>query len=166
MPRSFDFSVGSSVSTAQILSAFSSEKYWLARLAAFGGAGRLDSIDVQSAGSVRVVTVRDLRASLLPGVLAKLYPMELELAQSETWDLCGDVACGEVSIMAHGMPGSGLATVRMAPAHNGPRLDCTATVRVRVPFVGGQIETLMGRKMVDETGAMLRFTDEWLAQHA
>ena len=56
MPRSFDFSVESSVSVEQIHSAFSEEDYWLARLAAFGGIGRLDSLIIGTDGSVHVVT--------------------------------------------------------------------------------------------------------------
>ena len=52
MPRSFDFSVESSVSVEQIHSAFSEEDYWLARLAAFGGVGRLDSLIIDTDGSV------------------------------------------------------------------------------------------------------------------
>ena len=41
--------------------AFSEEAYWLARLAAFGGVGRLDSLITDTDGSVHVVIVWDLR---------------------------------------------------------------------------------------------------------
>jgi hypothetical protein len=43
VPRSFDFSIESPVSVEQIHSAFSEKDYWLARLAAVGGIGGLDS---------------------------------------------------------------------------------------------------------------------------
>ena len=72
MPRSFDFSVESSASVEQIHSAFSEEDYWLARLAAFGGIGRLDSLIIGTDGSVHVVIIQDLRHDLLPGLFAKL----------------------------------------------------------------------------------------------
>ncbi len=57
VPRSFDFSVESPASVEQIHSAFSEEDYWLARLAAFGGVGRLDSLIIDTDGSVTVVII-------------------------------------------------------------------------------------------------------------
>jgi hypothetical protein len=47
-------------------SAFSEEDYWLARLAAFGGIGMLDSLIIGTDGSVTVVIIQDLRHELLP----------------------------------------------------------------------------------------------------
>jgi hypothetical protein len=167
MARSFDFSVESSVSVEQIHSAFSAEDYWLARIAAFGGTGRLESFAVGVNGSVRVVIVQDLRNDLMPGFFAKLYPRDLAVVQDETWTLIdrGSVR-GEVSTAARGAPGSGSGTLVMVPAADGSRLHCTATVRVKVPFVGGKIESLAGRQMVEETPVMLRFTAKWITENA
>jgi hypothetical protein len=55
VPRSFDFSIESPVSVEQIHSAFSEKDYWLARLAAVGGIGGLDSFVVDT-GSRREPT--------------------------------------------------------------------------------------------------------------
>src|ERR1700681_4557742 len=120
MPRSFDFLVESSVSVEQIHSAFSEEDYWLARLAAFGGSGRLDSLIIGTDGSVHVVIIQDLRHDWLPGLFAKLYPRDLEVVQNETWSLIrGGLVRGKVNTAARGAPGSGLGTVLLAPAQNG-----------------------------------------------
>ena len=167
MPRSFDFSVESSVSAEQIHAAFSEEDYWLARLAAFGGVGRLDSLTIGTDGSARVVIIQDLLHDWLPGLFAKLYPGDLEVVQNETWSLIGGgMVRGEVITAARGAPGSGLGTVLMAPDQNGSRLKCTATVEVKVPLVGGTIEKFVGRQMVEETPVMLRFTAKWITEHA
>ena len=167
MPRSFDFSVECSVSVEQIHSAFSEEDYWLARLAVFGGIGRLDSLIIGTDGSVHVVIIQDLRHDWLPGLVAKLYPRDLEVVHNETWSLIGGgLLRGEVSTAARGAPGSGLGTVLVAPAQNGSRLKCTATVEFKVPLVGGKIESYMGRQMVEETPVMLRFTTKWITEHA
>jgi hypothetical protein len=167
MPRSFDFLVESSVSVEQIHSAFSEEDYWLARLAAFGGVGKLDSFNIGTDGSVRLVIIQDLRHDWLPRPFAKLYPRDLEVVQSETWSLIGaDLVRGEVSTAARGAPGSGLGTVLMAPAQNGSRLKCTATLEFKVPLVGGAIESYFGRQIVEETPEMLRFTTKWITEHA
>ena len=167
MPRTFDFLVESSVSVEQIHSAFSEEDYWLARLATFGGIGKLDSFDIGTDGSVRLVISQDLRHDWLPRLFAKLYPRDLEVVQNETWSLIGGgLLRGQVSTAARGVPGSGLGTVLLAPAQNGSRLKCTATLEFKVPLVGGAIESYFGRQMVEETPEMLRFTTKWITEHA
>ena len=111
MPRSFDFSVESPVTVERIQSAFSEEDYWLARLAAFGGIGRLDSLIVDTDGSVTVAIIGDVRHEGLPGLVAKLYPREWQVVQNETWSpIDGGRVRGEVSIATRGAPGSGLGT--------------------------------------------------------
>ena len=74
MPRSVDFSIESPASVEQIHSAFSEEDYWLARLAAFGGIGKLDSFITGTDGSVTVVVIQDARHERMPGLVAKFYP--------------------------------------------------------------------------------------------
>ncbi len=166
MARSFDFSVDSSVSVEQIHAAFADEDYWLARLAEYGGIGQLDSFEVGAGGSVRLAIVHDLRNALLPKPFAKLYPRDLEVVQDETWSLVrGTGVRGEVRTEARGVPGSGVGTVVMAHADNGSRLQCSGTVKFKVPLVGGALESLLSRQMVDETPEMLRFTTKWIEDH-
>ena len=167
MPRSFDFSVESPVSVERIHSAFSEEDYWLARLAAFGGIGRLDSLIVDTDGSVTVAIIGDARHEGLPGLVAKLYPREWQVVQNETWSpIDGGRVRGEVSFATRGAPGSGLGTVLLAPAQNGSLLKCTATVEFKVPLVGGKIESFIGRQLVQEISEIQRFTAEWITEHA
>ena len=167
MPRSFDFLVESSVSVEQIHSAFSEEDYWLARLAAFGGIGKLDSFNIGIDGSVHLVITQGLRHDWVPMPFAKLYPRDLDVVQSETWSLIGaDLIRGEVITSALGARGSGLGTVVMAPVQNGSRLKCTATVEFKVPLVGGAIESYFGRQTLEQTPEMLRFTTKWITEHA
>ena len=75
MPRSFDFLVESSVSVEQIHSAFSEEDYWLARLATFGGIGKLDSFNIGTDGSVHLVIIQDLRHDWLPRPFGSSIPV-------------------------------------------------------------------------------------------
>lgn len=167
MPRSFDLSVESSASVEQIHSAFSEEDYWLARLAAFGGIGTLDSLIIGTDGSVTVVIIQDLRHDLLPGLVAKLYPGDLEVVHNETWSpIGGGQVRGEVSIAARGVPGSGLGAALLAPAQNGSRLKCKATVEFKVPLVGGKIESFIGRQVVQQIAVMQRFTTKWITENA
>jgi hypothetical protein len=177
MPRSFDLSVESSASVVQIHSAFSEEDYWLARLAAFGGIGRLDSLIIRTDGSVTAVTIADMsdmRHDWLPGLvddwllglIAKLYPGDLKVVHNETWSpIGGGQVRGEVSVAARGAPGSGLGVVLLAPAQNGSRLKCTVTVEFKVPLVGGKIESFFGRQVVEQIADVQCFTTKWITEH-
>jgi hypothetical protein len=166
MPRSFDFLVECPVTAEQIHSAFSVQDYWLARLATFGGIGELESLTIDNDGCAHVVVVEDLRHELLPGLFAKLYPRDLALVQKETWSrVGGGLVRGEVETVARGAPGSGRSTVLLAPAPDGSGLKCTATVQVKVPLVGGQIESLVRRQMVEETPVLLRYTAQWITEN-
>ena len=119
-----------------------------------------------STAPVQVVTVQDLRTALLPKPFGKLYPRDLEIVQDQTWTLVDGELHGTVRIEARGAPGSGRSSVVLAPAGDASQLRCTATVKVDVRFVGGTIEGMLSRQMVDDTPEMLRFTTEWLNEQA
>jgi hypothetical protein len=167
VPRSVDFSVESSASVEQIHSAFCEEEYWLARLAAFGGFGKLNSLLIGTDGSVAVVIIHDLRHDGLPGLVAKFFPRGWQVVQNETWSpIGGGLVRGEISIATHGAPGSGRGKALLGPAHNGSCLKCTATVEFKVPLVGGKIESLMGRLLVQQISVIQQFTAKWITDNA
>ena len=167
VPRSFDFSVDSTAGVEQIHSAFSTEDYWVARLAAFGGFGRLDSLTTKVDGSVSVVVVQQLRNERLPGLVAKFFPTHWGVVQEETWcPVAEGLVRGKVTITPSGVPGSGFGTTLLAPAPNGSRLNCMATVEFNVPWVGGKIEAVMARLLVQQVSVIQRFTTKWVKEHA
>lgn len=166
MPRSVDFSVESAASVEQIHSAFSTEDYWLARLAAFGGFGRLDSLITNTDGSATVIIIHELRHDGLPGLVAKFFPRDWQVVQTEKWSPIGDgLVRGEVGIATRGAPGSGVGTVLLTPSQNGSRLNCTATVEFKVPLVGGKIESVLSRSLAQQISVIQRFTAKWIAEH-
>lgn len=167
MPRSFDLSVESPASVEQVHSAFSDKEYWLARLAAFDGGTTLDSLIVGGDGTVTVSTTQDLRHDLLPRFIARFYPGDLKIQRSETWiPIRGRQVRGEVSVAARGAPGSGLGAALLAPMRSGSRLTFTATVEVRIPLVGGKIESFIAGQLAEEIPAIQRFTTDWITPHA
>jgi hypothetical protein len=166
MPRSVDLSIESSASVEQIHQAFCTEDYWLARLEAFGGIGRLDSLIVDAEGAVTVVVVHDLGRDGLPGLVAKFYPRDWRVVQTETWSPLDEGAVrGEINQQAHGTPGSGFATVVVAPANDGSCLTGSATVEVRVPLVGGKVEGMVCRQLAEQIAVIQRFTADWIAEN-
>jgi hypothetical protein len=166
MPRSFDMSFESPASVEQVHSALGEEDYWLARIAAFGGSKTLDSLVVDSEGTVTVTVTEDLRHSALPGMLARLYRGDLNVRSNETWRVVGDrQVSGEISVAVTGAPGSGHGAAVLAPLGNGSRLTFTATVEFKVPLVGGKIESYIAREFAQGIPEIQRFTTGWISEH-
>ncbi|MET0896305.1 MAG: DUF2505 domain-containing protein [Mycobacterium sp.] len=167
MPRSFVASFESPASVEQIHSAFGEENYWLARMAAFGGAKTLSSLVVDSDGTVTVTITEDLRQSALPGMVAKLYRGDLLVVSTEQWRPMGDGrVSGEISVAATGAPGSGQGTALLAPSAAGSQLTLSATVEFKVPLVGSRIETAVAGQFADGLEEIQRFTTTWIGEHA
>jgi Protein of unknown function (DUF2505) len=167
MARSFDLLAESPARVEQVHSTFKDEKYWLARLAAFGGIGMLESLIVGPDDTVAVTILQDLRHDLLPGLLAKIYPADLAVLHKETWiPINGGQVRGEVSFSARGAPGSGVGKALLAPVQNGSRLKFNALVEIKVPLVGGTIEHFVGGHVVKGIVATHRFTTDWITGDA
>jgi hypothetical protein len=166
MSRSFDILIESPASVEQVHAAFSREDYWLARHAAFDGTSTLDSLIVDPDGTVTVRATQYLGRQLLPGMLAKLVPADLKILHSETWIPVGDRKVrGQVSVSAPAGLGSGRAEAWLAPAGSGSQLRFAATVEVKIPLVGGKLETSVGAQLAENIPAFQRFTMAWIAEH-
>lgn len=166
MPRSFDVSFESPANVDQVHSAFGDEDYWLARIDAFGGRKTLDSLVVDSDGTVTVTVTEDLRHGVLPGMLAKLYRGDLNIRSTEKWRPAGGGRVnGEISVAVTGAPGSGHGTAVLAPSENGSWLKLTGIVEFKVPLVGGTIESYVAREFAQGIPEIQRFTTTWIGDH-
>jgi Protein of unknown function (DUF2505) len=166
MPRSFEVLVDSPVDVEQVHTAFSGEEYWLARLAAFNGSSTLDSLIVDTDRTVRVAITQDLRHELLPGIVAKFYQRDLRILHTETWKSIGCELQGDIGVAVSGAPGSGSGSALISPAQSGSRLAFTATVELKVPLVGGTIESYIAREFARGIPEVQRFTTKWISEHA
>ncbi len=167
MPRSFDVSVASPASVEEVHRAFGSEAYWLARFVAFGTSTTLESLVVDSDGTVTVRTIQDLRRDGLPRLLAKFYPGDLKLLSTETWQPVGARQVrGEVSIAAAGAPGAGRGEALLMPMGDGSQLSFSGDVEFKVPLVGGKIESFISNLLDQHIPEVQRFTTGWITEHA
>jgi hypothetical protein len=147
--------------------AFAERDYWLARLATFDGLGDLDTLTVDPDGSVTVVVVKELHHDGMSGPGARFFPRQWRVVHNERWSPIGEGRVrGEVSIVPHGAPGSGAGTALLTPTQAGSQLKCKATVEFKVPLVGGAVETVMGRLLVQNISTMQRFTTKWIQEHS
>jgi hypothetical protein len=165
MPGSLDLVVEFPSSVEQVHSAFRDENYWRARLAAFGGSTTLDSFIAHADGTVTVATTQDLRRRTLPKMIANVFPGDLLILRKETWrPIGGRRVSGEVIVSAPGALGSGRADAVLAPTQDGSRLRFIASIEVKVPLVGGKIESYIGGQLAEQIHAMQRFTTAWITQ--
>ena len=94
-----------------------------------------------------------------------MFPRDLKILRKETWrPIGGRRVSGEVIVSAPGALGSGRADAVLAPTQDGSRLRFAATVEVRVPLVGGKIESYIGGQLAEQIDAMQRFTTAWITQ--
>jgi len=53
----------------------------------------------------------------------------------------------------------------LTPVQNGSQLKHTTTVEIKVPLVGGKIESYIGGQLAEQIPAIHRFTTAWIAQN-
>jgi Protein of unknown function (DUF2505) len=169
MPRSFDLSAESPAKVDEVLAAFCDENYWRARLAAFGTGppgATLDSLIVDVDGTVKVATTLRLLRDRLPPLVNQLGRGDLQMVHTETWSrVAGKQVHGQIGIAVPGTPVSAAAAALLAPLGKGSRLKYRATVKVKVPLVGGKIESFMSGRLADGIMDIQRFTTAWISEN-
>jgi hypothetical protein len=166
MTASLDIVIESPASVEQVHAAFRSEDYWRARLVAFGDTSTLDSLTVDADDTVTVRLTQHLGRQLLPGGVATLVPGDLKIVRTETWTPISDRrVCGKVSVSSPAGLGSGRAEAWLTPAGSGSQLRFAATVKVKVPLVGGKLEKVIAGDLAENLSAFVRFTAAWIAEH-
>lgn len=154
-------------SVEQVHRAFADEQYWLARLADSGAdETALDALTVTGDGGIKAVTTQVLHADRLPGLVSQFHRGDLSIRREEQWQPIRDGASrGTVQGAVRGAPVSLSGTATLAPTGGGSRLSVHIAVEVRVPLVGGKIESFIGTQLVDLLTAEQRFTSGWITDH-
>ena len=144
--------------------AFCDEGYWHARLAdSAADIATLDSMTVGGDGSVAVVTTLAFRRDRLPAMVTQLHRDDVKIVRNETWTPVTDgVAHAQVTGAVPGAPVSLRGAAVLAPVVDGSRLKFKVTVEVRIPLVGGKIESFIGTKLAELVAAEQRFTTMWI----
>jgi hypothetical protein len=168
MTRRLTWSAEAPVSVEQVRSAYSDKEYWLARLAQFGaGTDVLDSLIIDADGTVTVATTMSVLGDRLPRVVNQFHRGDLKLVRHEKWaPVEGGRVRGQISTTGAAAPLHVLTEALLAPVRVGSRVEYTTTVDVRLPFLGGKIETHIGGKLPEEMAKMHRFTMAWIAGNA
>lgn len=166
MPRSFDLVAESPNSAPRILSTFRDERYWRARLAAFGdGRHALDSLTTATDGTTTVTMTLRFGLEGLPPPVNRLHHGTVRVVYTESWQARDDGSLdGTVVVDAPGTPMSGHGELAVTPTATGSRLTGRGTVDVRVPVVGGMAAGLLAGQLAAGIREIHEFTDVWIAQ--
>jgi Protein of unknown function (DUF2505) len=167
MPRSFDMSADYDGTVEQVHRAFADEQYWLARLADSGADdATLDSMDLRPDGGIAVATTQVLRRDRLPGIVTQFHKGDLRIGRREIWSpVDGDKSTAHVTGDISGAPVTLGGDAALTAKGDGARLAFHGTVEVRVPLVGGKIESFVSSQLVDLLIAEQRFTTRWLTEN-
>lgn len=151
-------------SVEQVHRVLRDKKYWLARLADSGAdEARLDSIDLSDDGGVTVVTTQVLRAGQLPALVSQFHRGDLVIQREERWAPVLDGTANAVIIGSiTGAPVSVTGRGELTPSGSGARLAFHADVGVRVPLVGGKLESVIGNQLIELLKTEQRFTTGWI----
>lgn len=149
----------------QVMGAFSDEQYWLARLAEVGvGQSTLDSLEEAGDGSVTIASTLVLPREFLPAVATQFLSGDMQIQRRETWNRVADgSSAGTVGCTIVGAPATMRGSLALAPRHTGARMDLHAKVEVRIPLVGGKLESFIGGQLTNLLIEEQRFTTTWLA---
>ena len=106
---------------------------------------------VDGDGGVDVVTTQTMRADRLPGVVAQFHRGDLSFVREEVWTPVADGrATATVKGTIPGAPGDAVGhRGALRRTGSGSRLEFTATVEVRIPLVGGKVESFIGSQLVE-----------------
>jgi hypothetical protein len=173
MPRSFDLSADYVSSVEELHRAFGEVGYWRARLADIPvDEARLESIRVGGEsgddGTIEVVTLQEVHSHNLPAMVTQLHRGDLYFRREETW---GPVTDGTATAWINGSivdtPVNVSGTAELSPiAAGGARLTFRVTIQVRIPLIGGKVESIIGTHLAELVSREQRFTTEWLTNNA
>lgn len=152
----------------QVHQAFRDERYWLERLAGSGAdKATLDSMTDAGDGGIDVITTQTLRSDRLPAVVAQFHHGDLRVIREEAWSAVTDGrATAAVTGSIPGAPTTLSGTAVLMPSDKGSRLEFKVTVEVRIPLVGGKVESFIGSQLVNLLIAEQRFTSAWIRENA
>jgi hypothetical protein len=150
---------------ATLHAALTDEGYWQARLKEVGGPGAtFESLTVGD-GTIDVVLKQSVPAEHLPSVVTSIRPGDLIIRRTESWGpLQGDRAQGTFSAEVEGAPGRLRGTMTLSADGTGSELVMDGDVEVKIPLIGGKIESVIAGQVLELLDAEEDFTGQWVAQ--
>lgn len=161
MSRDFEFTVSSEHTAAEVYEALNSEDQWLAR---FAKAEKTDgyTLTKHEHGGLTVDITEEVGTSELPGFVKKVVRGKLMVTRTDAWGpLEGECADGTLAGGATAIPVSVDGLLRLRPNGTGSVLTVTGTSTVKIPLIGGKIESLVNDMIKSMVEQETEDTNEW-----
>ncbi|MEN0134534.1 MAG: DUF2505 domain-containing protein [Rhodococcus sp. (in: high G+C Gram-positive bacteria)] len=162
MAKSFDYSEEVAYPIDRVHAALTDPAFWQHR---FEEAPDKLTLDDSRGPGTLTATMRDtIGASSLPGLVRKVVTGELKVERADAWGaLDGDHADGRITGSSTGIPVQIEGTSVLRASGDVTVLGLTGTVQVKIPLVGGQIESLIRKLVGDMVGQDRDAIEKWLA---
>jgi len=151
-------------SVSAVFSAETSEEALHARLAEIGGKNSTLLSHSSDDSSVRYSLRQGIEAEKLPQIVRKLQPGDLYVDREHTFTRRGEGYTGTARATVSGMPGEITARTEIRPAGAGTVVETTGEVKIRIPLVGGKLESFVAGELSKLLAREARFSREWLAR--
>ncbi|TQC51118.1 DUF2505 domain-containing protein [Rhodococcus sp. WS4] len=161
MAKSFDYSEEIAYPIDRVHATVTDPAFWQHRVEEAPDKLTLD--DSRGPGTL-TATMRDtIGASSLPGLVRKVVSGELKVERADEWGaLDGDHADGRVSGSSTGIPVKIESAAVLRASGDVTVLRLTGSVQVKIPLVGGQIESLVRKLVGDMVGQDRDAIEKWL----
>lgn len=105
----------------------------------------MGEVDIQvtarrTGDQVTIVNARNVKREL-PSFARKLFSPTNHVTQTESWQVGGEVSTGSFEIAVKGAPVTVRARFELRPDGGGSEFKISYDVTVRVPLIGGKLET-------------------------
>nr|WP_296777491.1 DUF2505 domain-containing protein [Rhodococcus sp. (in: high G+C Gram-positive bacteria)] len=161
MSRDFEFTINSEHTPAEVHEALTSEDQWLAR---FAKAKKTEGYELiaHDDGAFTVDISEEVGTSELPGFVKKVIKGKLLITRTDHWGpLDGDRADGTLAGGSSSLPAKVEGTMTLRPDGDGAILTVTGRSTVKIPLIGGKIESLINDMIRDMVDQETRETVEW-----
>ncbi|WP_026425846.1 DUF2505 domain-containing protein [Actinokineospora inagensis] len=118
------------------------------RLHAVGGKeATLVDHQVTPDGTVRYRLRQTISATDLPSAVRSLIKGDLVVDRTESWQPDGPAFAGTTRATVSGIPGEVTGRYALTDSPSGSHLRTTAEVKVRIPLIGGKIESVIAERV-------------------
>lgn len=149
---------------SEVFRAETSEEALTARLAEIGGKNSALLNHAGDDSGARFTLRQGIEAEKLPQIVRKLQPGDLYVNREHSFTRSGDGYTGTARATVSGMPGEITARTEVRPRGDGTMVETRGEVKVKIPLVGGRLESFVAGELTKLLALEAEFSREWLGR--
>lgn len=148
----------------EVLAAQTDEDALRARLQQLGGKHASLQGHERDADRVRYTLLQAIGAEKLPQAVRALHKGDLIVHREHTFDRDDDGYTGFCKAGVNGVPGEITARTTITPQSDGTVQHTVGEATVRMPLIGGKLETVIAEQVIHLLEMEAEFTAKWIAR--